>query len=182
MADSAERFLRQIGARTGSTLCPQRDPKQLQSSCWVRLLLMLLSSRSSSGLHGGGDSWRRQTTSRTVRRPAGGNSGLRLPQKTDAHLQLYQDHYPEGHYAKSKFILQNVHKRKSHAAGVVKGFQGAEIPPGWRKSILQEMAAALAGRLEEFHVAAQPRLQTKATRQVVGGASRQDPPARRISP
>lgn len=47
----------------------------------------------------------------------------------------------------------------------MKSFQGPKISPRWRKSVLQEMTAALAGRLEEFDVAAQPRLQTEKQRE-----------------
>lgn len=40
----------------------------------------------------------------------------------------------------------------------MKRLQGPKVPPGWRKSVLQEVTAALAGRLEELDVAPQPRL------------------------
>ena len=60
----------------------------------------------------------------------------------------------------------------------MKGFQGAKISPRWRKSILQEMTAALAGRLEEFNVAAQPRLQTE--KQMGGGRAEQVDPSVRL--
>ena len=56
---------------------------------------------------------------------------------------------------------KNVLNRKcSHATGVVKSLQGPKVPPCWRKSILQKTPTALTGRLEEFNVAPQPRLQT----------------------
>lgn len=51
-------------------------------------------------------------------------------------------------------------KTKSHATCVMKRLQGPKIPPCWWKTILQETTTSLTGRLEEFDVAAQPRLQT----------------------
>lgn len=63
----------------------------------------------------------------------------------------------------------------------MKCFQRPKISPRWRKSILQEVTAALAGRLEEFNVAAQPRLQTEAARRAMGEPSRRHPSVRHQS-
>lgn len=41
----------------------------------------------------------------------------------------------------------------------MKRLQGPKVPPRWRKSILQEVTAALTGRLEELDVAPQPCLE-----------------------
>lgn len=60
-------------------------------------------------------------------------------------------------------------RKRSHAAGVMKRLQGPKVPPGWRKSVLQEVTAALAGRLEELDVAPQPRLDRQTDRQVSRG-------------
>lgn len=45
-------------------------------------------------------------------------------------------------------------------AGVVECFQGPKVPPCWRQTVLQEPATALTRRLEQFDVAAEPRLWT----------------------
>lgn len=68
-------------------------------------------------------------------------------------------------------FLHNTHttgRKCSHAAGVVKRLQGPEVPPRWRKSVLQEVTAALAGGLEELDVAPQPRLGRKTGERATG--------------
>lgn len=46
-------------------------------------------------------------------------------------------------------------------AGVMEGFQGSEVPPGWGKAILQKLPAALAWGLEQLYVASQPGLKRR---------------------
>lgn len=40
----------------------------------------------------------------------------------------------------------------------MKCLKGPKVPPRWRKSVLQETATTLTGRLEELYVAPQPGL------------------------
>lgn len=59
-------------------------------------------------------------------------------------------------------------RKHSHAAGVMKRLQSPKVPPGWRKTVLQEVTTALAGRLEELDVAPQPRLDRQTDRKQGG--------------
>lgn len=48
-------------------------------------------------------------------------------------------------------------------AGVMEGLQSSEVPPCWRKALLQELATALTRVLEKLDVAPQPGLVKRTT-------------------
>lgn len=60
-------------------------------------------------------------------------------------------------------------------AGVVEGFEGAEVPPRRGKAVLQELPAALARGLEQLYVASQPGLEGEQGQNEGCGSGRPSP-------
>jgi len=65
-----------------------------------------------------------------------------------------------------EFSIQNPVRPRTASlpAGVMEGLQSSEVPPCWRKAILQELATALTRILEKLDVAPQPGLVKRTTR------------------
>lgn len=57
--------------------------------------------------------------------------------------------------------LWNTVRSGSLPAGVMEGLQSSEVPPCWRKTVLQVFATALTRSLEKLNVASQPGLVEK---------------------